>query len=125
MVSTITSILIAPPEGDLAVYLQSLERLRAFDCRLLLPSHGNVSARLAETLNDCIAHRVKREKQLLEALAGGPRTVDDLSVELYQGLPAPLMVFAKLQIMAGLLKLQRENRVTKEADGGGYRRVSK
>jgi ribonuclease/clavin/mitogillin len=116
MVSTISSVVIAPPEGDLTVYLQSLERLRAYDCRLLLPSHGNVSARPGETLADCIAHRAKREKQLLEALATGPRTIDDLAVELYKGLPAPLMRFAKLQIMAGLLKLERENRVEKDGD---------
>ena len=38
MVSTITSIVIAPPEGDLAVYLQSLRRLGELDCRLLLPA---------------------------------------------------------------------------------------
>jgi glyoxylase-like metal-dependent hydrolase (beta-lactamase superfamily II) len=121
MVSTITSIVIVPPEGDLTVYLQALERLRAFDCRLLLPSHGNVSARPAETLNDCIAHRAKREKQLLEALAVGPRAVDELAEELYDGLSAPLMVFAKLQITAGLLKLEREGRVVKENEGGSYR----
>jgi ribonuclease/clavin/mitogillin len=113
MVSTISSVVIAPPEGDLTVYLQSLERLRAYDCRLLLPSHGNVSARPGETLEYCIAHRVKREKQLLEALAAGPQTIDDLAVELYKGLPAPLMHFAKLQIMAGLLKLERESKAEK------------
>jgi glyoxylase-like metal-dependent hydrolase (beta-lactamase superfamily II)/8-oxo-dGTP pyrophosphatase MutT (NUDIX family) len=114
MVSTISSVVIAPPEGDLAVYLQSLDRLRAFDCRLLLPSHGNVSARPGETLADCIAHRVKREQQLVEALASGPRTIDDLAPELYKGLPPPLMRFAKMQILAGLLKLERENWAERE-----------
>src|SRR5207237_720111 len=41
MVSTLSSVVIAPPEGDLVVYLRSLERLRTLDCRLLLPGHGN------------------------------------------------------------------------------------
>ena len=40
MVSTLSSVVIAPLDGDLAVYLASLERLRRYDCRLLLPAHG-------------------------------------------------------------------------------------
>jgi glyoxylase-like metal-dependent hydrolase (beta-lactamase superfamily II) len=111
MVSTLSSIVIAPPEGDLAVYIRSLERLRTFDTRLLLPSHGGASSRPQETLDDCIAHRVKREQELLAALASGPRAIDELAKELYRGLPKPLMKFARLQVQAGLEKLQREGRV--------------
>jgi glyoxylase-like metal-dependent hydrolase (beta-lactamase superfamily II)/8-oxo-dGTP pyrophosphatase MutT (NUDIX family) len=119
MVSTLSSIVIAPPEGDLTVYLQSLRRLQGFDCRLLLPSHGSASARPAETLRECLEHRARREGQLLEALAAGARTVDELAPELYKGLPAELMRFARLQILAGLYKLQREGRA--EADGEVWR----
>jgi len=121
MVSTISSIVIAPPEGDLSVYLDSLERLRRYDCRLLLPSHGNVSARPAKTLDDCIAHRAKREQQLVEALASGPQTIDNLAPELYKGLPPALMRFARLQMMAGLLKLEREGRAERIHSGDQWR----
>ncbi len=110
MVSTITSIIIAPPEGDLAVYLQSLERLRDLDNRLLLPAHGNVSARPHQVLDDALHHRAKREAQLLQALASGPRIIADLAAELYKGLPEKSMRFARLQILAGLHKLERDGR---------------
>src|SRR5207244_12296665 len=50
MISTITSIVIVPPEGDLSVYLSSLRRLRGLDARLLLPAHGNASADPARTI---------------------------------------------------------------------------
>ena len=120
MISTVSSVVIAPPEGDLAIYMQSLQRLRSFDCRLLLPAHGNVTARVRKTIDDCIEHRAKREEQLLDALAAGPRTIDELAPELYKGLPDPLMRFAKLQIQAGLIKLEREGKAEKIGEGNAW-----
>jgi glyoxylase-like metal-dependent hydrolase (beta-lactamase superfamily II) len=110
MVSTLSSIVIAPPDGDLTVYLDSLKRLLTYDCRLLLPAHGNVSAQPRQTLEAAITHRVKREEQLLAALQAGPRTIAELGPELYKGLPPNLMRFAHLQMLAGLKKLQSEGR---------------
>jgi glyoxylase-like metal-dependent hydrolase (beta-lactamase superfamily II)/8-oxo-dGTP pyrophosphatase MutT (NUDIX family) len=115
LVSTLSSVIIAPPDGDLAVYLDSLRRLRGYDSRLLLPGHGNPSARPRETIDECLAHRAKREAMLLSALESGPRTVNDLADELYKGIPSEVMRFARLQVLAGLQKLQREGRV----EGGG------
>src|SRR6202040_1481243 len=50
MVSTISSVVIAPPDGDLTIYLESLRRLAALDCGLLLPGHGSVSSESQKTL---------------------------------------------------------------------------
>jgi glyoxylase-like metal-dependent hydrolase (beta-lactamase superfamily II) len=113
----VSSVVIAPPDGDLEVYLGSLERLRTYDARLLLPSHGGASAQPRQAITDAIAHRMKREEQLLAALGPAPRTVADLAIELYKGLPPPLMRFAELQLQAGLEKLRREGRA--EALGTG------
>jgi glyoxylase-like metal-dependent hydrolase (beta-lactamase superfamily II)/8-oxo-dGTP pyrophosphatase MutT (NUDIX family) len=110
MVSTLSSVVIAPPDGNLAVYLHSLERLRALDCRLLLPGHGSASARPQQTIDETIAHRVKREEQLLAALGSAPRGVKELSQDLYKGLPAQMMFFAELQVLAGLQKLRDDGR---------------
>jgi glyoxylase-like metal-dependent hydrolase (beta-lactamase superfamily II)/8-oxo-dGTP pyrophosphatase MutT (NUDIX family) len=118
MVSTLSSIVIAPPDGDLAVYLDSLRRLRGYDCRLLLPSHGGPSARPGDLLDETLAHRRGREEQLLAALGKGLRQVGELAQEMYPGLPTPLVRFAELQVRAGLQKLQREQRVQRsEAHG--------
>jgi glyoxylase-like metal-dependent hydrolase (beta-lactamase superfamily II)/8-oxo-dGTP pyrophosphatase MutT (NUDIX family) len=111
LVSTVSSIVIAPPEGDLSVYLASLRRIQGYPCRLLLPSHGSASAAPAVTLEEALAHRARREEQLIEALRDRPRTVAELGAELYHGLADNLMRFAVLQIQAGLQKLQREGRV--------------
>ena len=111
MVSMLSSVLIPPPpDGDLAAYLDSLRRLQTYPARLLLPAHGSPSARPAFVLEQTLSHRREREEKLLQALAAGPRTVLELVMELYRGLPAELMRFAEMQIQAGLHKLQREGR---------------
>jgi glyoxylase-like metal-dependent hydrolase (beta-lactamase superfamily II) len=116
MLSTLSSVVIAPPEGDLTIYLNSLRRLQTFDCRLLLPSHGNPSACPKDLIAESISHRLRREEQLLAILGQGPRSVADLAQELYKGLVPQLMRFAELQILAGLTKLKSEQRVATTAD---------
>ncbi len=111
MVSTVTSIVIFPPEGNLAEYLQSLQRLRELPAHMLLPSHGNVSAHPTKVIDGALEHRAKREKQLIDALAEGPAALDEMTAQLYRGTPEVLMRFAKAQVLAGLLKLQAEGRV--------------
>jgi glyoxylase-like metal-dependent hydrolase (beta-lactamase superfamily II)/8-oxo-dGTP pyrophosphatase MutT (NUDIX family) len=116
MVSTVSSVVIAPPDGDLTTYLQSLRRLSSLESRLLLPGHGGVSSCPRETIEMCIAHRVQREEQLVAALAQGPRSMNDLLVEVYKGVPEPMMKFARLQLLAGLQKLKREGKVVQKTD---------
>ena len=113
MVSTLSSVVIAPPDGDLAVYLDSLRRLQTYPARLLLPAHGS-PARAAAALEDCLRHRRQREEQLLAVLGPTSRTVADLARELYRGLPSAPLSLAEQQTLAGLRKLQNEGRAVKE-----------
>jgi glyoxylase-like metal-dependent hydrolase (beta-lactamase superfamily II)/8-oxo-dGTP pyrophosphatase MutT (NUDIX family) len=110
MVSTLTSVVIAPPEGDLAQYLESLRRMQQIECRLLIPAHGSPTARPRQFLEECVTHRAVREDQLRTALGPNPRTVAELAEEMYQGLSTELMRLAELQTLAGLQKLEREGR---------------
>ncbi len=110
MVSTLSSVIVGPPGGDLAAYLASLRRLQALPARLLLPAHGGPSARPAFVLQECLDHRLQREQQLCDLLGDEPRSVADLAAAIYTGLPPALMRFAEVQVLGGLLKLQREGR---------------
>ncbi len=110
MISMLSSVIIAPPDGDLAVYLDSLRLLQKYPARLLLPAHGAPSSRPAMVLAESLKHREEREQQLLAALAAGLHTVPELAIEMYRGLPAKLMRFAEMQVAAGLRKLEREGR---------------
>ncbi len=126
MISMLSSVLIPPPpEGDLSVYLDSLRRLQTFPARLLLPAHGSPSARPAFVIEQSLAHRREREEQLLQFLGAEPQTVPELAVAMYRGLPAELMRYAEMQVLAGLHKLQREGRaVPSDAAGSAWRRSS-
>ncbi len=64
----------------------------------------------------CIAHRIQREEQLLVSLASGPRSMDDLLPEVYKGVPEPMMKFARLQLLAGLEKLEREGKAVRDKE---------
>jgi glyoxylase-like metal-dependent hydrolase (beta-lactamase superfamily II)/8-oxo-dGTP pyrophosphatase MutT (NUDIX family) len=117
LVSTLSSIIITPNDGDLAVYLDSLQRMRKVPTRMLLPAHGPPSTRPDHVLSEALAHRREREEQLLAALADGARSINELALEMYRGLPARLLRLAELQIEAGLIKLEREGRAVRLADG--------
>jgi glyoxylase-like metal-dependent hydrolase (beta-lactamase superfamily II)/8-oxo-dGTP pyrophosphatase MutT (NUDIX family) len=125
MVSTLSSVVIGPPDGDLAAYLESLRRLRSLPTRLLFPGHGNASSRPQEVIDEYLAHRAKREEMLLLALSEKPRTIEDLLPELYKGTPPNLMRFAEMQLSAGLQKLEREGRAASAEENGkvGWRLV--
>jgi glyoxylase-like metal-dependent hydrolase (beta-lactamase superfamily II) len=116
LISTVSSVVIAPPDGDVAAYLDSLGRIRELDCRLLLPGHGPPTPRARQVIDGAIDHRLKRERQLLEALADGPQAIADLAERLYEGLPEALRGFARLQVQTGLEKLQREGRAVSADD---------
>lgn len=120
-ISTLSSVVIAPPEGDLAQYLDSLHRLAALPSRLLLPAHGSASTRPAHVLAEAIEHRRQREGELLAALGDEPLTVAALARVVYRGLPAALMPYAEMQILAGLQKLRNEGRAA--TAGEGWRRL--
>lgn len=111
MVSTLSSILVAPPDGNLRQYLASLHRLVPLPLRLLLPAHGGPSARPTTVLQDAIEHRMQREAHLLEVLASGARTLTELVPEIYRGVPQELWPLAELQLLGNLHKLREEGRV--------------
>jgi glyoxylase-like metal-dependent hydrolase (beta-lactamase superfamily II)/8-oxo-dGTP pyrophosphatase MutT (NUDIX family) len=117
MVSTQSSIVIVPPQGDLAVYMESLRRLREYPCRLLLPGHGPATSRALDTIDESIAHRIKREEMLCGALGPVPRPIEDLALEMYRGVPAHLMKFARMQVLAGLQKLAQEGKAYEKTEG--------
>jgi glyoxylase-like metal-dependent hydrolase (beta-lactamase superfamily II)/8-oxo-dGTP pyrophosphatase MutT (NUDIX family) len=116
MVSPLSSMIIAPHDGDLVEYLRSLERLTQLPTRLLLPAHGGPTVRAAHMLGETIKHRHTREQQLLEALQTQPHSIAELALQLYRGYPETVLQLARLQIETGLRKLQQEGRVRVEAD---------
>lgn len=105
LVSTSTTVLVSPPDGHLATYIHSMNRMADFSPELLMPFHGCPSANGKSVLETAVFHREKREMALLAALANNCNSLEALANEVYRGLPDLLMKLAQKQIHAGLIKL--------------------
>lgn len=105
-----TPVILAP-DGDMADYLDSLERLRGYSLGRLAPGHGRVLASPYELIDQVVAHRLRREAMVREALAAaGEASLDELVAVVYRGLGAELQRFARLSLLAHLIKLGRDGR---------------
>jgi glyoxylase-like metal-dependent hydrolase (beta-lactamase superfamily II)/8-oxo-dGTP pyrophosphatase MutT (NUDIX family) len=79
------TVVIAPPEGDLTDYLNSLERMKNLpNLRHLCGSHGSAVFDARGRIEEYIAHRKEREKQVLEALREGVKTPEEIARKIYQ-----------------------------------------
>jgi glyoxylase-like metal-dependent hydrolase (beta-lactamase superfamily II) len=105
------SVFIAPGEGSLSAYLESLRRLRALDLEVLCPGHGPYVREPGAKLDEYIAHRLERERRLLAALDAGLRTRDELLDSAWSDAPAELREFAALSLASHLEKLAEEGRL--------------
>jgi glyoxylase-like metal-dependent hydrolase (beta-lactamase superfamily II) len=105
---------IDPPEGDMAAYLRSLERLRLLDPATIYPGHGPVIFTPKGRLEFYLRHRQEREGQVLQALENGPRTAPELVPAIYAGeVSEDLYPAAARSALAHLLKLERDGRVVR------------
>ena len=105
---------VDPPEGDMAAYVASLQRLRRLGARSIYPGHGPVVFDATSKLDEYLAHRALRERQILGALASGPRTAEEIVPEVYRDeVPEEMHAAASRSVLAHLLKLERERRVTR------------
>ena len=111
--------MIAPPEGDLAAYLETLRRLRDLAAGVIYPGHGPPVADAAAKIEEYLTHRLEREAQVLEALATGSGTPAEIRAQVYPDLDPRLNRAAEGSVRAHLAKLEGEGRV--EARGDRYR----
>lgn len=105
------SVFVAPDPGALRAYLRALERLRATRPRLIAPGHGPLVSDAEAKLTEYLAHRRDRERALLQALAEGARTIDQLLARAWADVPAVLRGAAAVTLAAHLDKLEDEGRL--------------
>lgn len=105
-----STVVIAPPDGDMGVYLQSLEATKRLGPTRLLPGHGPVIEDPGAVLDWYISHRYAREAAVLGALEQGAATVDAVVALVYTDVDAFLHPVAKYSVLAHLLKLESEGR---------------
>jgi glyoxylase-like metal-dependent hydrolase (beta-lactamase superfamily II)/8-oxo-dGTP pyrophosphatase MutT (NUDIX family) len=111
MVSTLSTIIIDPPEGDLGQYLGALERLKGLAPRTLYPAHGLPTQHAAEKLDEYVAHRRARAEALASALSRGARDLAELVAEVYADVPPIVHPIAARSALASLEWLAAQGRV--------------
>lgn len=112
----VTPVILAP-DGDMGDYLDALARLRGYALSRLAPGHGRVLESPYELIDQVVAHRLRREAMVADALArAGAAGLDELVAEVYRGLGAELLRFARLSLLAHLIKLERDGRATRDGE---------
>jgi glyoxylase-like metal-dependent hydrolase (beta-lactamase superfamily II) len=113
------SVFIAPDPGALTRYLEALGELRRRQLSVLLPGHGPPVDDPAAKLDEYVAHRLDRERRLVDGIAAGARTVDELLDAAWEDVPEPLRPAATVTLAAHLDKLQAEGRLPAGVDRPG------
>jgi glyoxylase-like metal-dependent hydrolase (beta-lactamase superfamily II) len=104
------SSVIAPPDGDMLLYMRTLDEMLALDPAMIAPGHGPVITDPGAKISEYITHRNEREQQILGVLRQGPAGLEDLVNKIYVDTDPRLLDYARRSVEAQLLKLQVEHR---------------
>ena len=112
-----STVVIGPPDGDMAAYLESLRALLKVELSWFAPGHGFLMAQPHKALEGIVAHRLRREAKVLEAvteLAGAD--TDALLARVYDDVKPGLHPVARRSLTAHLQKLVADGRVRHDND---------
>ena len=119
-----STVVINPPDGDMTDYFDSLHGLYDHQFDWIAPGHGFLMDNPHEVIDRLLIHRQKREMKIFNALlSSGEGTLDDLVVHAYDDVDEQLYPLAKRSLLAHLIKLLKEGRVSES--GENWKVVSK
>jgi len=113
-----STTVIPDEDGDLGQYLDSLRRIQRLPVRRIYPAHGPVIEDAPAKIQEYLDHRMLRERQILEALGNGARTIPDMVKVIYAEVPTALHGHAAMSVHSHLKKLLQERRVTEDVVHG-------
>jgi endoribonuclease LACTB2 len=117
MISTVSTIVIDPPEGHMGTYLTSLRKLREAQYVALFPSHGPPAWLPEKTLSWFLKHREKREGKVRESLTTSPQELDQIIPAAYEDVDSVLWPLAARSALAHLIHLQEQGKSHQSKDG--------
>jgi len=109
LIQGIGSVVIPSPEGDMAAYFSTLEKVIALNPEVIIPSHG-IPTRSTHRLKETLKHRIERESQILQLYNSGVSKQEILE-KLYVGIDIRLKKLAFQNIESHLIKLHKENKL--------------
>ena len=105
---------VSPPDGDMAAYMASLDKLHDRDDRVYYPAHGPAVTNPRQLVRGMLGHRRQREAQILRELAKGPRAIPVMVAAMYKGLDPRLTGAAGRSVLAHLIDLKRRQLVAEQ-----------
>lgn len=109
-----STTVVVPPDGDMAAYMSSLEKLRKRDDRVYYPAHGPAVTNPRQYVRHLAGHRMQREKQILNLVRERARAIPDIVANAYPGLDPRLTAAAGGSVLAHLLDLERRELVQRQ-----------
>lgn len=107
---------IAPPDGNMADYMLSLERMQTLHIDRIYPGHFRPLDGGAAVIERYIAHRLEREQKILATLSEGPLDIGSIVARAYDDTPVHLHPVAEYSAVAHLEKLASEKKVLRLDD---------
>ncbi len=98
---------VAPPDGDMAAYMDSLTRLYDRDDRVYYPAHGPQVDKPRQLVRGMVGHRRQRERQIARLLEEGVARIEDMVPRMYAGVDRGLWPAAGRSVLAHLIDLER------------------
>jgi glyoxylase-like metal-dependent hydrolase (beta-lactamase superfamily II) len=111
-----STTVVVPPDGDMAAYMQSLDKLRQRGDRIYYPAHGPAVTNPQQYVRHLLGHRMQREKQILKLVREKSREIPDIVANAYPGLDPRLVTAAGGSVFAHLLDLERRGLVEQQGD---------
>jgi glyoxylase-like metal-dependent hydrolase (beta-lactamase superfamily II) len=110
-----TSI-VSPPDGDMAAYMASLEKLLPRDDRIYYPAHGEPVENPQRLVRGMLGHRKQREGQILRLLRASSETIPAMVARMYVGIDPRLFPAAERSVLAHLIDLRQRGQVRETGD---------
>ena len=111
-----STTVVFPPDGDMAAYMASLDKLRQRDDRTYYPAHGPAVTNPRQYVRHLVGHRMQREKQILSLVSDQTRDIPDIVASAYPALDPRLTVAAGGSVLAHLVDLERRGLVERRGE---------
>lgn len=108
-----STTVVAPPDGDMAAYMRSLDLLLERDDRVYYPAHGPEIVGPQDHVRRLIGHRRQRERQILRYVSAGDGSIPQMVAQMYRGIDPYLHAAAEKSVLAHLIHLEQRGMVVR------------
>ena len=107
-----STVVIAPPDGNMTEYIESLKLLESYDIDYFAPGHGEFMLEPSKTIQSIIRHRLSRESKVLRCIENNnDQDIDELLLSVYDDVPDILHPIARMSLLAHLIKLEGDGKI--------------